>query len=64
MAGNAYMDLEVQYVELPSNKPFGAKKFNTSSSAWEGIFSAVTPKQVQAVSDMIVKEVVSTAPAK
>jgi hypothetical protein len=64
IAGNAYMDLDAQYVELPSNKPFGAKKFNTSSSAWEGIFSAVTPKQVQTVSEVIVKEVMSTAPAK
>ncbi|HJV67698.1 hypothetical protein [Ideonella sp.] len=64
MAGNAYMDVDAEYLELPSKKPFGAKKFNTSSSAWQGIFSAVTPKQVQAVSDVIVKEVVSTAPAK
>ena len=64
MAGNAHMDVDVQYVELPANKPFGSKKFNTSSSAWEGIFSAVTPKQVQTVSELIVKEVVSTAPAK
>ena len=64
MAGDAYMDVDAQYVALPANKPFGSKKFNTSSSAWEGIFSAVTPKQVQTVSEMIVKEVVSTAPAK
>ncbi|MGZ5194482.1 MAG: hypothetical protein ACXWB8_03530 [Ramlibacter sp.] len=64
MSGNAYMDVDAQYVELPSNKPFGAKKFNTSSSAWEGILSAVTPRQVETVSEMIVKEVVSTAPAK
>ncbi|WP_291218628.1 hypothetical protein, partial [Hydrogenophaga sp.] len=64
IAGNAYMDVDAQYIELPANKPFGSKKFNTSSSAWEGIFSAVTPKQVRAVSDLIVKDVASTAPAK
>lgn len=64
IAGNANMDVDAQYIELPDNKPFGSKKFNTTSSAWEGIFSAVTPKQVQTVSEMIVKDVVSTAPAK
>lgn len=64
LVGNAYMDVDAQYIELPSNKSFGAKKFNTSSSAWEGIFSAVTPKQVRTVSEVIVKDVVSTSPAK
>ena len=64
MAGNASMDVDAQYIELPANKPFGSKKFNTTSSAWEGIFSAVTPKQVQTVSELIVNEAVSTAPAK
>lgn len=64
MAGNAYMDVDAQYIALPANKPLGSKKFNTSSSAWEGIFSAVTPKQVRTVSDLIVKDVASTAPAK
>jgi hypothetical protein len=33
MAGNAYMDVDAQYIELPANKPFGSKKFNTLSSA-------------------------------
>lgn len=64
IAGNAYMDVDAHYIELPGNKPFGSKKFNTSSSAWEGIFSAVTPKQVRTVSELIVKDVTSTAPAQ
>jgi uncharacterized lipoprotein YajG len=64
LAGNASMDVDVMYVELPANKPFGSKKFSTTSSAWEGVFSAVTPKQVQAVSETIVKEVASSAPAQ
>lgn len=64
IAGNAYMDVDAQYLALPSKKVFGSKKFNTSSSAWEGIFSAVTPKQIQAVSDIIVKEAISTGPEK
>jgi hypothetical protein len=45
-------------------KVLGAKRFNTSSHGGQGIFSAVTPKQVQAVSDLILQDLVSTAPAK
>lgn len=64
MAGNASMDVDAQYIELPANKTLGSKKFNTSSSAWEGIFSAVTPKQVRTVSELIVKDVVPTFTAQ
>jgi hypothetical protein len=45
-------------------KGLRAKRFNTSSRGGQGIFSAVTPKQVQAVSDLILQDLVSTAPAK
>lgn len=55
--GNAFMDLDVAFVELPSQQKLGARKFSTSSSAWEGVFSAMTPKQVQAVSSEIVNEI-------
>jgi hypothetical protein len=64
MAGNAFMDVDAQYIAPPATAPFASKKFNTSSSAWEGIFSAVTPKQVRAVSDMIVKDLTTTSPPK
>jgi len=64
LAGNAWMDVYAEYFDLPANTPFGAKKFNTSSSAIEGVFSAMTPKQVQAVSDQILKDVSSDRPAK
>lgn len=56
MAGNAFMDVDAQYVELPAQSSLASKKFNTSSSAWEGIFSAATPKQVRTVSEIIVKD--------
>jgi len=64
LAGNATMDVDVEYLELPSKKPLGSKKFNTSTSAWEGIFSAATPKQVQAVSAQIVKDVATPVATK
>ena len=56
-AGNAFMDLEVEFLELPQMKTFATRKFQTSSSAWQGVFSAMTPKQVEAVSKEIVGEV-------
>jgi hypothetical protein len=56
-AGNAFMDLEVEFLELPQMKSFATRKFQTSSSAWQGVFSAMTPKQVEAVSKEIVGEV-------
>lgn len=58
MAGNAFMDLDVEFIELPQSKTVGTRKFKTSSSAWQGIFSAMTPKQVEAVSNEIIGEVV------
>ena len=56
-AGNAFMDVEAQFVEAPSGRVLGTRKYATSSSAWQGVFSAMTPKQVEAVAQEIVKEV-------
>ena len=57
MTGNAFMDVEAEFLELPQLRPFATRKFQTSSSAWQGIFSAMTPKQVEAVAKEIVNEV-------
>jgi hypothetical protein len=57
MTGNAYMDLDVEYLAPPGKRLLGSRKFSTSSSAWHGVFSALTPKQVEAVVNEIVKEV-------
>lgn len=56
LAGDAYMDLDVEYIQLPSGQLLKSKNINTSSSAWEGIFSAVTPSQVQAVSRTVLQD--------
>ena len=61
LSGDAYMDIDAQYIKLPDMNIFGAKKFNTKSNDWEGIFTAVTPGQVQAVSEVILKDVSSIA---
>jgi hypothetical protein len=56
-AGNAFMDVDVEYVDHPKGKALGKRKFQTSSSAWQGVFAAMTPKQVEAVAKEIVLEV-------
>ena len=55
-SGNASMDVEVEFVELPSGRVFGTRNYALTSSAWQGVFAAMTPKQVQATADQIVAE--------
>lgn len=57
LAGNAFIDSDVSFRELPSGKVLGSRKYNTSSTAWQGIFSAMTSKQVQAICEQIVAEI-------
>jgi hypothetical protein len=57
MTGNAYLDSKVSFLNLQSGKPYGERVYNTSSSAWQGIFSAMTEKQVQAIAKEIFDEI-------
>jgi hypothetical protein len=57
MTGNAFVDADVSFVELPGQVTAGTRKYNTSSSAGQGIFSPMTEKQVKAICDEIIKEV-------
>jgi hypothetical protein len=54
--GNAFMDAAVAFSDLRSNRSYGERRYNTSSSAWQGIFSAMTDKQLAAISNEIVGE--------
>lgn len=54
--GNAYVDSDVEFVELPADRPLGSRKYSTSSSAWQGVFSAMTDAQLKALSAEIVKD--------
>lgn len=56
-SGNAFLDLDIEFFAPPGKQPIGTRKFSTSSSAWQGVFSAMTPKQVEAVVGEIVREV-------
>ncbi len=57
MTGNAFVDADVEFVELPLKKVLGSRKYTTTSSAWHGVFAAMTAKQLAAISTEIVKEV-------
>jgi hypothetical protein len=52
---NAFTDLDV--VELPRNPTVALRTFKTTSSARQGVFSAMAPQQVEAVPKEIVAEV-------
>jgi hypothetical protein len=54
MTGNAYIDSTVQFVDLETGTLIEDRAYNTSSSAWQGIFSAMTDKQVRAICDEVV----------
>jgi hypothetical protein len=57
MTGNAFVDTSVQFKDLRTGTSVGERTFNTSSSAWEGVFSAMTDKQVRAIAKEIADEI-------
>lgn len=57
MTGNAFIDSSIQYRDLKTGAILGEKRFNTTSSAWQGVFSPMTDKQVQAIATEIAGEI-------
>jgi hypothetical protein len=57
MTGNAYIESKIRFSDLKSGATFGEQTYNTSSSAWEGVFSAMTNKQVEAIARDAVRQV-------
>jgi len=55
--GYAYHDAKASFIDLAFGRPFGEQACNTSSTAWQGILSAMTGKQVQAISKETVGEI-------
>lgn len=56
MTGNAFVNAQVTFRDLNTGTVWGDRHYDTSSTAWQGAFSAMTEKQVRA----ICKEIVST----
>lgn len=57
MTGNAYIDAKVTFADLSTGKPFGEQAYNTSSSAWSGVFGTMTPHQVDAIATGVFREI-------
>lgn len=57
MTGNAYIDAEAEYYVLPGKRLVGSRDYATSSSAWQGVFSAMTSKQVAAITAQMLQEI-------
>jgi hypothetical protein len=57
MTGNAFVDARVRYLDARSGAVFGEDKVNTSSSAWQGVFSAMTSKQLAAIAKEIITDI-------
>ncbi|WP_246355522.1 hypothetical protein [Pseudomonas reactans] len=55
-----FRDIErADYADLQSGTPTGSRTYDTSSSAWEGIASAMTQKQVLAIAKQMISDIKS-----
>lgn len=57
MAGNAYVNVRVDYVELPAKTILETKTYNTSTRGSQGIFSGTTWRHIEALTKEIAGEV-------
>ncbi len=53
---NAYIDARARFEDLRSGRLVGERSFNTTSSAWQGVFSAMTDKQLDAISRELIAD--------
>lgn len=56
MSGNAYIQSKLSFSNLKTGESYGSIEVNTSSSAWQGVFSAMTNKQVEAIAVDVYKD--------
>lgn len=57
MTGNAYIEADADFYVLPDKRLAGNREYKTSSTAWQGIFSAMTNKQVAAITEQMLQEI-------
>jgi len=57
LTGNAFIKSKVQIRDLAAGDLLGERSYDTTSTSWQGIFSAMTEKQVQAICKQIVDEI-------
>ena len=56
MTGNAYVNAKLRFLSLADGRPFGEQTVNTGSTAWQGMFSATTEKQIQAIAKDVMRD--------
>ncbi|MBZ9780844.1 hypothetical protein K9857_04655 [Pseudomonas sp. REP124] len=59
MVGNAWVNSSADYSDIKSGRLIGTRTYDTSSSAWEGIMSAMTKEQVEAIAQQIISDIKS-----
>jgi hypothetical protein len=57
MTGNAFINAQVGFRDLKTGETWDTKTYDTKSSAWNGVFAAMTTKQVRAMCHEILGEV-------
>ncbi|MBL8447739.1 MAG: hypothetical protein JNJ44_10050 [Zoogloeaceae bacterium] len=57
LSGNAFIDSKFTFTDLKTGSLLGSQTANTSSSAWEGVFSPMTNKQVEAIAIDVFKQI-------
>ncbi len=57
MTGNAYIESKIRFLDLKTGALYGEQAYNTTSTAWQGVFSAMTEKQVDAIAAEVVYEI-------
>lgn len=62
MTGNAFIDADAEFFEFPGRRSMGTRHYTTTSTAWEGIFSAMTDKQVMAISNAMIEDMIGNGP--
>ena len=56
MTGNAYIDATAKFSAIGTGTVVGEKPYNTSSTAWAGVFAKMTPQQVDAIATRVFAE--------
>jgi hypothetical protein len=61
MTGNAYIDAKASFADLNDGAAFGDRIYNTSSTAWAGVFAKMTPQQVDSLAAQVFAELSAAA---
>ena len=59
MTGNAFINAQVGFRDLKTGETWATKTYDTKSSAWNGVFAAMTTKQVRAMCHEILGQVIA-----